>query len=153
MTFCPICYKQIEKEIWKKENKFKEIRWVFCPNHGYVKDDQQRTSLNAKIQAAKKKRHSNARESKYPPALNNRHVLLIGKGLILSVLFLIVSLSAVLGYFVGMHANSENGILFSTQVEDGKEVSRTELIQNALVQTDSAQTPEDGIASAHILPR
>ena len=114
MEFCPICYKHIEKEIWKKENKFKEIRWVFCPNHGYVKDEQQRTSLNARIQAARKQGVYSA-ESKRPPFIQNNRGFLIGKGAITSFLCMLILLCAALGYFVGVHEMSHKDITFLTE--------------------------------------
>jgi hypothetical protein len=106
MEFCPICYKQTEKEIWKKESRFREIRWVFCPNHGYIKDDQQRPSLRLKIEAAKKRRIQSA-ASRKAAAAHEKHVFLLGKCLIMSVLVIVVTLCSVLGYFVGVQANRQ----------------------------------------------
>lgn len=101
MEFCPICYKETEKEIWKKDSRFKEDRWLFCPNHGYVKDSKQSTELKLRIQSAKRRRllalsHAKAASGK------NAHVFLLNRGLFISFLCMIVLLCAVLGYFVGM---------------------------------------------------
>jgi hypothetical protein len=145
MEFCPICYKQTEKEIWKKENRFKEIRWVFCPNHGYIKDDQRRTALNLKIQAAKKRRIRSAALKK-PSALYNKHAFLLSKGLIISVLFIIISICTVLGFFVGVQANRHKDIIYSSHIGSFNKASHAEQSKHSLLQRDISQASFDGTA-------
>jgi len=135
MEFCPICYKQTEKEIWKKENRFTEIRWVFCPNHGYIKDDKQRTALNLKIQPAKRRR-IHAKAKKRSAAIKQAHIFLLSRGLITSVLCIIVSLCMVLGYFVGMRANRPKDIIYSIHVGSFNKDPRAEHSKHGLLQRD-----------------
>jgi hypothetical protein len=115
MDFCPICYKQTEKEIWEKENRFTEIRWIFCPNHGYIKDDNQRTALNLKIQSVKIRR-KHAEAIMRTANIRQSHTFLLSRGLIMSVLFIIISLCMVLGYFVGMNTGRYKNISYPTHV-------------------------------------
>ena len=152
MTFCPICYKQTEKEIWKRENNCKEIRWIFCPNHGYIRDNEERTALSFKVLAAKKRR-KRSQAMKRSPAPNNKQVFLISRGLISLALLLIVSLSAVFGYFVGIHADSIDSILRNLHMEGSTFLSPGEQQDNALVQRDLTRPCTYERDSEHILPR
>lgn len=145
MEFCPICYKPTEKEIWKKENRFKEIRWVFCPNHGYIKDDQLRTALSLKIQAAKKQMIRSAALKK-PAALYNKHVFLLSKGLILSVLFIIISLCTVLGFFVGKRSNKHQDIIYSIHIGSFNKAPHAEQSKHSLLLRDISRASFDGTA-------
>ncbi len=152
MEFCPICYKQTEKEIWKKENRFTESRWVFCPNHGYIKDDQQRTALNSKIQSAKRRR-IHAQATKRSAAKKQAHIFFLSRGLITSVLCIIVSLCMVLGYFVGMYANRHKDTIYPLQVGFFNEASHAKLSKNDPVKRDIIYASDESIAFSPILPR
>lgn len=118
MEFCPICYKQTKKEIWKKENRFKESRWVFCPNHGYVKEDQQRTTACSKRNNGKYFLRIKPLITKGSVAIyneNNKIVSAAGRVLIMSIMFITISLCFILGYFVGTNA-SPPFLMYSVQV-------------------------------------
>ncbi len=116
MEFCPICYKQTEKEIWKKENRFKESRWVFCPNHGYIKDEQQRTTVRPKINIKKNFIRTNLSIPKGSTAIYHEIISTVGRVLIMSTLFTTISLCFILGYFVGTSANNPPQFMYSVQV-------------------------------------
>ncbi len=119
MEFCPICYKQIEKEIWKKENRFKESRWVFCPNHGYVKEDQQRITARSKRNNGKYLLRINPSITKAIAAIyneNNAIISTVGRVLIMSTIFIAILLCFILGYFVGTNATNPLEFMYSVQV-------------------------------------
>jgi hypothetical protein len=115
LEFCPICYKQTEKEIWKKENRFKESKWVFCPKHGYVKQDQQRITARSKRNNRKYFLRINPPITKESIAIYNEIVSAAGRVLIMSIMFVTISLCFILGYFVGTNATPPI-FMYSVQV-------------------------------------
>jgi hypothetical protein len=131
MEFCPICYKQIEKEIWKKENGFKESRWVFCPNHGYLKEGQQRITARFKRNNRKYFLRINPSITKGSIAIYNEIVSAAGRVLIMSIIFITISLCFILGYFVGTNANSPI-FMYSVQVGAFSDVSHAMTLKKLL---------------------
>ncbi len=90
---------------------------------------------------------------KHSPALNNKQVFLISRGLISFVLLLIVTVSASFGYFVGIHTDSINSIPWNPHMEGSTFLSPGEQQDNALVQQDLTRQCTYDRDSEHILPR